>query len=84
MAAVGEPTENGYAERLMHTIKEEHVDLTEYRDLADALGQIGHFLDDVYNRKRIHSRLSYLTPAEFEERFEQRQHEEPPLPAVAT
>ena len=36
MAAVGEPRENGYAERLMRTIKEEEVDLSEYRDLADA------------------------------------------------
>ncbi len=32
MAAVGEPRENGYAERLMRTIKEEEVDLSEYRD----------------------------------------------------
>jgi len=69
MASVGEPTENGYAERLMRTIKEEHVELTEYSDLADARRQIGTFLDDVYNQKRIHSRLSYLTPAEFEQQF---------------
>ena len=38
MAAVGKPEENGYAERLMRTIKEEEVDLTEYRDFADAHG----------------------------------------------
>lgn len=66
MAAVGEPEENGYAERLMRTIKEEEVGLTEYRDFADARQQLGRFLDAVYNRKRIHSALGYLTPAEFE------------------
>jgi putative transposase len=66
MAAVGEPRENGYAERLMRTIKEEEVDLSEYRDFEDARGQIGRFLDDVYNVKRIHSSLGYLTPREFE------------------
>ena len=66
MAAIGEPRENGYAERLMRTIKEEEVDLSEYHDFADAHKQIGRFLDDVYNVKRIHSALGYLTPTEFE------------------
>jgi transposase InsO family protein len=69
MAAVGKPEENGYAERLMRTIKEEEVDLSEYHDYADALGQLGRFLDAVYNVKRIHSALGYLTPAEFEEQW---------------
>jgi transposase InsO family protein len=66
MAAVGEPEENGYAERLMRTIKEEEVDLSDYRDFSDAQSQIGRFLMDVYNHKRIHSSLGYLTPVEFE------------------
>ena len=34
MANVGEPEENGYAERLMRTIKEE-VDLSGYEDFGD-------------------------------------------------
>jgi transposase InsO family protein len=59
MASVGEPEENGYAERLMRTIKEEEVDLSEYEDFSDAMRGLGRFLDDVYNRKRIHSRLGY-------------------------
>ena len=63
------PRENGYAERLMRTIKEEEVDLTEYEDFADAWRQLGRFLDDVYNRKRIHSSLGYLTPSEFEQQW---------------
>lgn len=66
MAAVGKPEENGYAERLMRTIKEEEVDLSEYVDFHDAYHCIGRFLEDVYTRKRIHSALGYLTPAEFE------------------
>jgi putative transposase len=69
MANVGVPEENGYAERLMRTIKEEEVALTEYQDLADAQSQLGRFLDDVYNTKRIHSSLGYLTPAEFEQQW---------------
>lgn len=66
MAAQGKPEENGYAERLMRTIKEEEVDLSEYSDFADAYRQMGRFLEDVYNTKRIHSALGYLTPVEFE------------------
>lgn len=48
MASVGEPEENGYAERLMRTIKEEEVDLSEYETFDDALRGLGRFLDDVY------------------------------------
>jgi transposase InsO family protein len=66
MASVGKAEENGYAERFMRTIKEEEVDLSEYRHFDEALSQIGHFIEVVYNRKRIHSALGYLTPVEFE------------------
>ena len=66
MASVGKPEENGYAERLMRTIKEEEVELSEYNDLDDAREQIGRFLEDVYMTKRIHSALGYVTPVEFE------------------
>jgi len=58
MADVGEAWQNGYAERLIRTIKEEEVDLSEYRDYHDAYQQIGRFLDDVYMHKRIHSSLA--------------------------
>lgn len=69
MSAVGRPTENGHAERLIRTIKEEEVSLSEYDGYADARNQIGRFLDEVYRHKRIHSALEYSTPAEFEQRW---------------
>lgn len=69
MADVGEAWQNGYAERLIRTIKEEEVDLSEYEDYRDALQQLGRFLDDVYMHKRIHSSLGYLTPVEFESQW---------------
>lgn len=72
MASVGKPEENGYAERLMRTIKEEEVELSEYNDLEDAREQIGQFLEDVYMTKRIHSALGYATPAEFEALWHER------------
>ena len=70
MAEVGEPTQNGFAERLMRTIKEEEVDLSDYEDYHHAYLQIGRFLDDVYMLKRVHSSLNYLTPAEFEAQWQ--------------
>jgi len=69
MAAQGAPEENPFAERLMRTIKEEEVDLSDYRNFDDALAQIGHFIEAVYQHKRIHSALDYLTPAEFERAY---------------
>jgi len=66
MASVGKPEGNGYAERLMRTIKAEEVALSEHNDLDDAREQIGRFLEDVYMTKRIHSALGFATPAEFE------------------
>jgi transposase InsO family protein len=74
MAAIGEPTENGYAERLMRTIKEEEVTLQDYADFHDAYQHLGRFLDEVYQHKRIHSALGYLTPAEFETQWLKQQH----------
>jgi putative transposase len=48
MAEVGAAWQNGYAERLMRTIKEEEVDLSDYENYADAVRQVGRFLDEVY------------------------------------
>ncbi len=79
MAEVGAAWQNGYAERLMRTIKEEEVNLSDYQDYADAMRQIGRFLDEVYMQKRIHSSLGYLTPAEFESQWRQEQSGQPDL-----
>jgi transposase InsO family protein len=69
MAEVGEPTQNGYAERLIRTIREEEIDLSDYEDYHDAYQQLGRFLEDVYMHKRVHQSLRYLTPAEFEQQW---------------
>ncbi len=69
MASAGRPDQNGYAERLIRTIVEEEVELSEYKGFWDARERIGEFIDEVYQKKRIHSALGYLTPEEFEERW---------------
>ena len=84
MAAIGKAQENGYAERVIRTIKEEEVDLSEYLDFADAVCQIGHFIEDAYFSKRIHSSLGYLTPAEFELAYRLAQTQDALAPPLRT
>ena len=67
LAHRGCPWENGYAERLIRTLKEEEVYLNGYDDIMDARARIGHFIVQIYNQKRPHSVLGYLTPVEFEQ-----------------
>ena len=69
LAHRGRPWENGYAERLIRTLKEEEVHLNEYQDIMDARTRIEHFILQVYNQKRPHSALGYLTPVEFEQKY---------------
>jgi putative transposase len=67
MSRAGNPYDNALAESFMRTFKCEEVDLRDYRDLDDARERIGEFLEDYYNRRRLHSSLAYLTPVAFEE-----------------
>ena len=66
VARRGRPWENGYAERLIRTLKEEEVHLNDYQSITEARDRIGDFITNVYNQKRPHSALGYLTPLEFQ------------------
>ena len=67
VARRGCPWENGYAERLIRTLKEEEVHLNDYEDITEVRERIGHFITQVYHQKRPHSALGYLTPVEFQQ-----------------
>jgi transposase InsO family protein len=58
--------DNAKAESFMKTLKNDEVDGRSYRDIDEARSAIGTFLEDVYNRRRLHSALAYRPPAEFE------------------
>ena len=66
MSRAGCPYDNAMAESFMKTLKTEEVDASDYRDLADARARVGEFIEQVYNRERLHSALDYLSPLEFE------------------
>ena len=66
MSRIACPWDNAMAESFMKTLKAEEANGADYSDLADARSRIGQFIDDVYNRLRLHSALRYLSPEEFE------------------
>jgi transposase InsO family protein len=66
MSRPGCPWDNAMAESFMRTLKREEVDGRAYRDRADAEASIGPFIEEVYNRQRLHSALAYLSPEAFE------------------
>lgn len=66
MSAKGNPYDNAYAESFMKTIKTEEIHLWEYENFTDVIDSIPAFIENVYNKKRVHSGIKYLPPAEFE------------------
>lgn len=67
MSRTGNPYDNAKAESFIKTLKTEEVYLKQYRDQEDARASIQHFIEEVYNRKRLHSSLGYQSPATFEQ-----------------
>jgi len=67
MSRPGNPYDNAKAERFMRTLKYDEVHLSDYQTLIEARASIRRFIEDVYNRKRLHSALGYRPPVEFEQ-----------------
>jgi transposase InsO family protein len=62
----GNPYENAWSESFMKTLKNEEVYLGNYQTYLDVIDNVPRFLEEVYNKKRLHSSLGYLPPEEFE------------------
>ncbi len=67
MSRTGNPYDNAKAERFMRTLKYEEIYLNDYETIAEVRASVEHFIEAVYNRKRLHSALGYRPPVEFED-----------------
>jgi transposase InsO family protein len=69
MSAKGMPVENAFSESFFGSLKVEEIYMWEYETYTDAVERIPYFIEEVYNRKRLHSSLGYMPPEEFENKL---------------
>lgn len=80
MSRTANPYDNAHMESFFKTLKYEEVHLANYETYQDVIGHIPHFIEEVYNRKRLHSALGYVPPEEFEMTIQSTQTtDRPPL-----
>ena len=73
MSQKGNPYDNAAMESFMKTLKYNEVYLKNYDTLRDVLRHLPYFIGEVYNKKRLHSSLGYLTPHEFEVKLKKKE-----------
>ena len=66
MSRRGNPYDNAHVESFFKTLKHEEIFANDYSTIDDVADRLPHFLEEVYNRRRLHSSLGYMPPEEFE------------------
>ncbi len=69
MGRKGNPYDNAYAESFFKTLKHDEICMYEYKTMRDVTERLPHFLEQVYNRRRLHSSLGYVPPEEYEVKY---------------
>ena len=68
-SARGNPYDNAWLESFMKTLKYEEIYMGHYETYLDVIEKLPYFIEEVYNKKRLHSSIGYLPPEEFEEKM---------------
>ena len=76
MSGKGNPYDNATMESFFKTLKHEEVYLFEYENLSDVQSRLPYFIEQVYNLKRLHSSIGYLSPVKYEALVQQQQNKE--------
>jgi putative transposase len=74
----GNPYDNAWTESFMKTLKYDEIYMREYDTFLDVIEKLPNFIEEVYNKKRLHSALNYLPPEEFESKYEKETNVSPP------
>jgi putative transposase len=69
----GNPYDNAWSESFMKTLKYEEIYMREYNTILDVIDKLPFFIEEVYNKKRLHSSLNYLPPEEFEDNYKEQE-----------
>ena len=70
MSRPANPYDNASCESFMKTLKREEIHANQYDDLEHLRANIAEFIEQYYNRQRLHSALGYRSPEEFEQQAE--------------
>lgn len=84
MGRKGNPYDNAYAESFFKTLKHEEVYAYEYKTMDDVIERPPHFIDRIYNQRRLHSALGYLPPEEYEIHYYARKEGQNPEAPLST
>jgi len=84
MSRRGNPYDNARMESFFKTLKQEEVYLYEYETITDMMARLPYFIEEVYNRKRLHSALGYRPPEEFEKLLLNQEKDELPDQTLLT
>jgi len=82
MSRKGNCWDNAFMESFFGSMKREEIHLWDYEDFTDVLFRLPQFIEDLYNEKRRHSSLGYLSPAEFEAKWKSGELEKLGIPTV--